>query len=294
MRIVTLVLSATMVLLPACGGSSGDGDGGSGDGSVRRDGGDNEFTDAPVQTPCKFVDLVFSVDPSGSMVEELGAMATEVFPDFALALRGVGDGLENYRVGVIDACPLPANFHTRGEDTADCSFQSGEVWMDSSSTALDAEFECVGDIYRTSDCSGDNDDEQPASAAATSLEAPAITSVNAGFLRDDALLVIVAITDEDEQPVPSNDATGVYNRLVAIKGNVNKVVFLGIGGGPGGCSDGVYGSADESTMLHQITNMFIAAERGVWWDLCDGALGDGLTDAMTVIEQACDEFPDID
>ena len=47
-------------------------------------------------------------------------------------------------------------------------------------------------------------------------------------------------------------------------------------------------------MLHQITDMFIAADRGVWWDLCDGELGDGLTDAMTVIEQACEEFPQID
>ncbi len=288
----TLFLSLILIVVPACGGGSGDGDGGSGDGgNSGTDGGDNEFTDGMNPEACRYVDLVFSVDPSGSMTEELQSMSTEVFPGFANALMDISEGLDDYRVGVIDACPDPANFHTRGQDTGECNFESGEVWMDSNDSDLTGEFECVGDIYTVSNCTGNNDDEQPASAACAALEDA--SGANTGFLRDNALLVVVAITDEDEQPTPNQTAQQVYDRLVATKGDVAKMVFLGIGGGPGGCNDGVYGSADEATKLHAITNLFIDHNRGVWWDLCQGQLSDGLTDAMEVIESACNDFPPI-
>ncbi|MCP4447874.1 MAG: hypothetical protein GY811_21440 [Myxococcales bacterium] len=257
--------------------------------------------------PARKIDLVFSVDPSSSMTEELAAMSADVFPAFATALRDIGGGLEDYRVAVIDGCPTPADFHTRGETTTDCSFQSGELWMNSSSTALDAEFSCVGDIYKTSDCSGANDDEQPIGAAIASLTPPFSTGENSGFLRDDALLVVVTITDEDECPTfpDCNDtsdakATEIFNSLAGVKGDVRKMVYLGIGGGlPDGCPDtgvgaGAYGGAAPAILTNKVSQLFISESRGVSWDLCDGQLEDGLTEAIQVIEQACQDFPDID
>lgn len=279
------------------GGGNGDGDGGAGNGDGGN--GNNEFVDANEIGGCKLVDLVFAVDGSGSMTEELAAMSTDVFPNFATALRGVGGGLEDYRVGVLDACPTLANYHTRGASSANCNFESGEAWMTSASSNLDAEFACVGDIFLGDHdpnngigCDGNNDDEQPASAAAASMEPPFSTNENAGFLRSDALLVVVAITDEDEQPTPNRTAQEVYDRLVAVKGgDVKRMVFLGIGGASN-CT-GAYGDADQAQKLIDTTNLFIAQERGVFWDLCVGQLEDGLTEAMEVIEQACDELPPI-
>jgi hypothetical protein len=243
---------------------------------------------------------VVSVDPSGSMDEEMDAMADEVFggPNgFARALLNISGGIEDYRVGTIDACPTPANFHTSGQGGA-CNFASGEVWIegtpDRNEEEVIAEFECVGDILRGSgsnDCSGDNDDEQPASAAIAALTPPFINEQNAGFLRDDALLVVIAITDEDEQPTPNRSAAELYADLIGIKGGVNNMVFVGIGGGPpSGCNPGAYGKADYAEKLHQLSNLFIAQNRGVWWDLCDGNLGDGLSAAIAVIEEACNDF----
>ena len=49
---------------------------------------------------------------------------------------------------------------------------------------------------------------------------------------------------------------------------------LGIGGGSD--CEGVYGSADEATRLREITRLFEVHDRGVFWDLCQGRLEDGL------------------
>lgn len=239
---------------------------------------------------CRLVDVVIAVDGSSSMGEELKAMRNDVFPAFATRLASISKGLDNFRVATLDACPNPANYHTRGKAGA-CHFSSGEPWIDSTSTALNQEFSCVGDIYLADKkCSGDNDDEQPASAAATSMEEPYLSGANAGFLRDDALLVVVAITDEDEQPTGSaRTAQQVYQRLVNAKGgDVKQMVFLGIGAVKK-CS-GVYGTAYPATKLKAITDLFIAQDRGVWWNLCAGHLEDGLDEAFQIIEQACEEF----
>jgi hypothetical protein len=271
-------------------------------------GGSDELGDATqdpdaVQTPntppfsntCKRVDLVISMDASTSMQEEITALSSDVFPLMAEKLYDIGQGLEDYRIGVLDGCPSPANFHARG-NAGDCGFQSGEVWMDSHSTALTQEFSCVSDMY-TGDiasypdgCSVDDDeDERPAWAAYSALMPPFVDEQNAGFLRDDAVLVIMAITDEDEETF--NDevtAQEIYDNLISIKGDVSKMVFLGIGGATAcDSTEGAYGSAMQASTLKTVTDMFIAQERGVFWDLCTGRLEDGLTEAIMVIEAAC-------
>lgn len=271
----------SLVLLVGCGsgeidGAGDDGTGGNGD---------------PGETAaCKRIDVVIAVDNSGSMKEEKDALRDIAFPGFASALINVAGGLDDFRVGVLDACNRPATFHTSGMSGA-CNFQSGKPWMESSSSQLVAEFKCVGDIQAADmQCSGDNDDEQPATSATESLEAAwtGPGKPNEGFLRNDALLVVVAITDEDEQPIPGANAQAVYDRLVAIKGDVKNMVFLGIGGAS--ACEGAYGSAKEATLLREVTDKFIANQRGVFWDLCKGSLDQGLTEALTVIDSACQDL----
>ncbi len=280
MRLIAL-LSA--VVFAACGPSvTGDDQADDGEGE-----GDGETF-----ASCKHIDVVISVDNSGSMREEKDALRDIAFPGFAAALKNVAGGLDDFRVGVLDACPAPGTFHTRGLGGA-CNFSSGTAWMESTSPALADEFKCVGDIDSTGTmCAGNNDDEQPASAAASALRLAASVGVpNSGFVRDDALLVVIAITDEDEQPTPAGSAQDVYDRLVAIKGgDVNRMVFLGIGGASD-CANGAYGSADKATKLKAVTDKFIANQRGVFWDLCDGNLDQGLTQALTTIETACEQLP---
>jgi hypothetical protein len=238
---------------------------------------------------CSAVDVIFAVDNSGSMQEEKAALVGIVFPAFAAKLAAIAT-VESFRAAVLDACPQPANFHKRGA-TGECGFAGGSAWMDSATPVdlLTKEFACVADIYAGDvECSGNNDDEQPAVAAATSLEAPWKESDNAGFLRDEALLVIVAITDEDETPVPAQSPAQLVARILSAKGDPSRVVFLGIGGSSA-CDSGAYGSAKHAKQLQELTALFTAPSHGYFWDLCAGGLEQGLGQALAIVEQACGE-----
>ncbi|WP_437319315.1 hypothetical protein [Sorangium sp. So ce385] len=309
-------LCAGMVGLVACGGDSGtngeSGSPGAGNGGSQGQGGDifgsgsgpfgqgggsfgNGVSGSTGGTGgsgansagCEHVDVVFALDNSSSMDEEKQSMREIVFPAFAQALLDIS-GIQDFRAAVIDACPIPANFHTRGA-AGECSFQSGQAWMDSSSNDLTSEFQCAADLYVDDvECTGNNDDEQPASAVAAALEPPFSQEANAGFSRENALLVVVVITDEDEQPVPRQEPQAIHDRLVAVKGDAKNVVFLGIGGKTE--CEGAYGDAEEADNLQRLVDTFAADGRGFFWDLCAGRLEDGLTNALTAIEEACEEF----
>ena len=230
----------------------------------------------------------------GEHVPGEGRDANIVFPAFADRLRQIGAAskLPRQRAGRV-----PIRRRSTRRAPAARNFHGGKAWMDSSSPALNAEFKCVGDISSSgSECSGSNDDERPISAATAALEAAATAEGKPthGFSRDDALLVVIAITDEDETPheQPAQTAQQIYDRLIAVKGgDVRRMVLLGIGGASD-CS-GEYGDADNAVLLKSVTDLFVAQGRGVFWDLCGGKLEDGLGAAMQVIERACNDLPKI-
>ena len=278
-------------------GAIGSGDGGVGalDGSASpRDGSSSR----PMLEACKHLDILFSVDTSGSMSEERAAMGTAIFPAIARAMLS-WEGVD-FRVGVNDACPSPAEMHTAGT-TGECGFTSGQPWMESSSPALVEEFGCVGDMYGEnapeygsfSDCTGDNsDNEAPAHTLASMVEAEIARAD--GFVRDESLLVLVPITDEDEDQ-PNNygySPREVYDRIVAAAGSPRRVFFLAIAGNSD--CDGVYGGAEEAAKLRELAGYFAATGNGAFWDLCGGSLDDGVTAALTLIREACDNIPPCD
>lgn len=243
---------------------------------------------------CQRVDLVIAVDASTSMAEELQAMRTTVFPAFAERLKAVGAGLDDFRVATLDGCPQPASYHSRGSNS-ECNFESSSPWIESSSSHMTDEFSCVGDLYLADqECSGNNDDEQPASAVAAALEEPMLSGPNSGFRRNDALLIVIAITDEDEQPTGAERSPEeVYNRLVeTVDDDPRRMVFVGAGGSRS--CQGVYGEAEPANRLQSITELFGRHNRGVFWDLCEGRLEDGLEEAFKVIESACTELCGLD
>lgn len=250
-------------------------------------------TGPPMNEGCKRVDVVIAIDNSGSMQEEIAALSGPVFDSFPQTLLDVGNGLDDFQLAVIDACNNPPFLHDTGAGGA-CNYSTGANYMSSNSPALLDEYHCVTELTQSGyqgmadECSGDNDDEQPASTAAEAVGSAAADAENAGFVRDDAVLFVVAITDEDEQPVPDRNAQEIYDRIVSAKGTVDNVVFLGIGGGSD--CDGPYGGAENADFLREVSELFVAADRGLFWDLCQGDLEQAFQTALGVVDSACSEF----
>lgn len=242
---------------------------------------------------CKLVDVVIAVDNSSSMTEEIEALSGPVFDSFPQTLLDVNNGLDDFQLGVIDACNDPPFLHDTGIPGA-CDYSTGTNYMSSTSPGLLGEYQCAtqfttaGYMGQEDDCSGDNDDEQPANTAADVVSDPAASNENAGFVRSDAVLFVVAITDEDEQPTPQRSPQEIADRLIAAKGTIDNVVFLGIGG-DSSC-DGPYGSADEASQLREVAEIFEAANRGLFWDLCQGDLEGAFAAALQIVDSACADF----
>ena len=248
---------------------------------------------------CRRVDVVLAVDNSSSMGEEIDALQGPVLDALPGALLSVNGGIEDFQLAVIDACPKPAFFHDHGGAGA-CGFSTGHNYMSSSSPDLVGEFACVTDFVPDGfgavpdECldEGDfnDDDEQAAWTSARSIAADNLGAANAGFLRDDALLFVVAITDEDESLVDVDSADAIYDAIVDAKGgDVSRVVFLGVAGAS--ACDGAYGSAEQADTMAAVVDRFAAQGRGVFWDICQGDLEQAfLTAIADLVDPACEEF----
>jgi hypothetical protein len=139
---------------------------------------------------------------------------------------------------------------------------------------------------------------------------------NEGFYPSDenALLVVVIITDEDECSVEEGgtmvttieggtdcdqdastelyDLTAGVDFLDVLTGGAGRYVVVGIAGpGPGSCSSS-FGEAVYAARLKAFVEMF--GEYGVFGNICDGDLSTSLSAALEVIEVSCDEFPPIE
>jgi hypothetical protein len=259
---------------------------------------------------CSKVDVVLAVDASSSMNAEIATLpGTFALMKDTLATR-VGNGITDFRVGVINACPSPAFFHDWAAQGVDCGFPANRNWLASDDPDLDAHFACVVDIPLQDEaleeqggknggfggkpdfCSdNDDDDEQPAWTAAQAVQ-PGIPQ-NADFLRSDAVLFVIAITDEDEEFADVDDEEDIRDALIAAKGgSEGNVAFLGIGGDD--CASAYDGShVKDSENLRETAEEF--GDRGMYRTMCKGQAGDPIADAFeealtTIVDAACDDF----
>jgi hypothetical protein len=246
---------------------------------------------------CTKVDVVIAVDNSSSMTEEIEALQGPVFDSFPQTLLDVNNGLDDFQLGLIDACPKPAALQDMGAAGA-CGYSTMRNYMSSTSPSLANEFQCATGLPFMAGWSGGDDtcedslddDEQPAYTAATVVSPPFVDDANMGFLRDDAVLMVVAITDEDEALVDASDALAIYDKLVAAKGgNVDAIAYMGVAGGSD--CDGPYGSANDATISRAVAQLFETQGRGMFWDLCQGELEVGFqTFIETVVDSTCMTF----
>lgn len=267
---------------------------------------------------CKKIDLLFVVDNSGSMqTEQTNLIAA--FPEFVDAMTTLLPAAADFHVGVtttdrlgvngfMDAPPFPDDpcVNTLGalNDRVtppgghtgygpECGFSSGQPYMVDSEN-LAEEFACAAGVGVHG-----NGLEQHFDAAHLALTDEAC---NADFVRPDALLVLVMITDEDDDySEPSEFDVGTQARaqawfddIVAIKAGIetNIVTLLISGGSPKfpGCPDWDINDPDtakESDQLTAFSSQFTYHYPG---NVCAAGYAQVLSDALETIAEACEDF----
>jgi hypothetical protein len=312
-----LVVLSALVL--GCGPSPVDDGNGNGNGvdgggnnnpfADARTGGPNEFADAAPVEACNKMDILFVVDNSGSMTQEQANLATN-FPGFISVL----DAAElDYRVGItttgmdydyaidIGFGPIPSSQSggDNGELLQRCNMQ--RRWVEAADPTASTDFACAAEVGANGPAS-----EMPLAAMRAAFDERIADGTNTGFLREDALLAVVILTDENdcsyEQSVTFPFGAGLCDSMMEPVGNY--VSFMDdltgdrarwataviAGPGPGDCSSS-FGDADESTRLIDFVGQ--TGTNAVMSSICEGDLTVGLQDALDTFELACDNFPPI-
>ncbi len=259
--------------------------------------------DAGPEVPdeCTKVDILFAIDNSGSMAGEQANLIA-AFPGFVAGIQEALQFADSYHIGVVTSDSYDANqdgcrgvgdlvTRTGGENSSgmDCApFSSGFRWFDNTEPDLGATFACAAQVGTT----GDGDEEQVHGVLrATDPERNVVGACNDGFLRDDALLVVVLITDEEDEEdcslfgcdggTPAGPQEW-YNRLVTNKFNIeSNVVMLSLIGLPG--SD----CADRGDRIQDFASRFTNHAEG---EICAGNYAEFFTQAISEIDTACQDF----
>jgi len=286
------------------GDPSGDGDGDGPKLDTIED--DTGADDAPCETGCSKVDVLFALDGSLSMSEEINALkASQAFMGIIDALEGLNCGGIDYRIGVT------------GDNNNGWVIPGGwadpNPWFDSADytpTEMAAHFQAAATVV------GNSGGAPLGCEHVLSSSVTLLSTDNSGFVRDDALLVLVFMTDVDDYGAydqlggndcglgcntPGQPVATLYNTLVNLvkKGEPAALATIVIAGDPtvnfmlNGCGQPQScGTAYHADRLYEFANLQ-AGMNGVTADICDGAaavpaaIEAALTDN---IDLACQEF----
>ncbi len=258
---------------------------------------------------CQKVDFLYVVDNSASMVDEQLNL-TASFSGFMRVVqdtlgtvdhhimvvdtddRNVGDVVASLRGDVVldDACVGVLGAGLRSDlDGYDCGIAGGGRYILDNQANLESTFACLAQVGTAGDAT-----EQPIGALLSAV-GPTLTGpdgCNAGFLREDAVLVVTLITDEEDD----NSALSPEDwkrRLLAIKGgNEDAIVVLGLiadAGGNGALPGGPCPALDDvdSPRLERFVQSFGFGSLG---SVCAPEYSNFFAQAVSVVDTACDVF----
>jgi hypothetical protein len=275
------------------------------------------------------MDIVFVIDDSGSMDLEQANLAAN-FPLFADVIHNYvnSEGEElDYRIAVtttgvtttgsVDPPPQQTPLGTIDLPPTTLS-QSGEdgrfqpmggmprPWIERSDGSVDA----ISTTFAQTAEVGTSGPgiEMPLRAAEHALSDRVNDGTNAGFLRPDALLATIYLTDEDDCSQRGDGWTieGDSNCSGANASNMplsEHITFMDTTAGARGrwataviagetdCTSD-FGSAAEARRLKDLVDQ--VGDNAVFSSICEGDLTGALTDALDTFESACESFPPVE
>lgn len=287
---------------------------------------DSDSDTDPAGSGCQAVDILFVIDDSGTMAAEQ-QMLVDGFDGFVSVLEDYETSAASqldYRIGVtttgvsthysVDGVPGYISLEGRDGEliTPD---GATDPWIDGPGSQVADQFADIalvgtwGPAY-----------EMPLQAMQLALQ-ESDGGLNDGFLRDDALFVVIIITDEDDcsrtddywaippedhscydYPAEHNtmDLGGFKTALDASFGGEGRYVAVVVAGlappdGEAPCDYGDDGAVPAGRLTEFVTqHVNENGDHGVIHDICQaqsqGNMATALEEAMSLIEVACDEF----
>ena len=270
----------------------------------------------PKADECQKMDIVFVVDDSGSMKEEQTNLAAN-FPkfvsvlesfktksgaklDYRLAVTTTGRDLK-YTIEVPGFGSIPEN--EKGDNGAFRNTKScgaTKRWVDKGDNGGSTTFSCLA----KTGTSGPSI-EMPLYALKLAMNDRVADGTNAGFLRPDALLAVVILTDEDDCSREDNDFT-IQSDSCDTMANLHPVAEYGAmldvaAKGPGRWATAViagdkqcsssFGDAVHAKRLQEFVS--VAGKNGTFSSICDGDLSGALQKALDTFDAACKSFPSV-
>ncbi|MFO7567719.1 MAG: hypothetical protein R6X02_34070 [Enhygromyxa sp.] len=280
----------------------GDGDGDDDD----DDDGDGEPPKPKLDSPdhsglaeCSLVDLLFVIDNSNSMIAEQANLIAS-FDGFIEGIQTNLDEVNDYHIGVVTTDAYALNHPDCRELGALVTESAAGVcgpWAEgryiSLADELASSFKCAADVGPEGDT---NERQIEAALRAIGPELAAAGACNEGFIRDEALLVLVLITDEDDpgSPQPGQGSAGGpsswFAEFVERKGVETNVVALALAGRPppNACNnDEPFEGAQLGYRIEQLVERFTYGEMG---DVCADDYSGFFAGALALIHDACINF----
>ncbi|MEM7153216.1 MAG: hypothetical protein AAF799_10250 [Myxococcota bacterium] len=252
-----------------------------------------EIPDAPaIDEECGEVDFLFVIDNSGSMGDEQANLVAN-FPAFIDGIQNSLEDVESYHVGVVTTDAYSDNIagcrqlsslvvQTGGSSSSNAMcgpYFEGNNYMTEMDDLATA-FSCAAQIGTSGDAT--ERAMQAVVETVTGVEADP-GECNFGFLREEALLVIVIITDE-----PDNTSLGTpmtwFDDVVAAKAGISEnIVVLSLVNTPGGACPG-----GDANNMAAFTMMF--GDNDFMADICAPDFMPVFNEAIGVIDVACENF----
>lgn len=226
---------------------------------------------------------------------------------YPCALRGLCSDIGDYVCG--ETQPMECEdilgagiTHPRGRDASNttCDFASGRRFIASGEPDLSGAFECAARVGTNSSLG-----EKPMEAMIQGLTGSGdVASCNEGFLRDNAVLVVVIITDEDDNGPHADDLEGdsagspqawVDALVEAKNGNADAIIsmaLIGDGDAPDGICEpldpATFEGAEPAPRIREFTQMW--GNHGIVGSVCADSYLEFFESAVETIGSACDEF----
>jgi hypothetical protein len=253
---------------------------------------------APEDDECRRMDVVFVVDDTGSMRDKQLKLRANLprFVDVLDDYRTKTGATLDYRLAVTSTDAERSNLKSGGKggfvtlpSDGNCSAGPPRSWLERTDPSVAAAFACratLGTLGSTN--------EKPIEALSLSLTDRAADQ-NRDFVRDDALLAFVILTDEeDSSPTSPSALVATLDQLKKVRGRWAGAVISGppdkaCGGGSTG------GGGDRAPRLHELVDRAADTATGknnvIARSICDATYDQAVKDALDTFTVACRELP---